>query len=338
MAINVNVISENTSFNVENSNYCTVALPITSCWGPAFTLPTANTADSDPEINPIEQALENTAWSLFPASPEGLESFIATYRGPSTNYRSAKDYSYFMAVSLLNAGYAVQTCRLCPGTKASTTIPASDSSDSGSTEPSGTLVITAKYPGTFGNNLKVSLMKKGPSTAPYWNLIGYATDSNGSTRAVENLVFVFDVADSTDTIVALEELQSKFFDFKINGTIDAADMVANYQQLAGGSDVADASSQDVATIMDEAIALAGNRYSEGADYLKALQNAKGSDGINKSTAEAIRFNEWIYTYAIGIQGSTDSGVYCGYDLLKFKINYNPYMFFTPCDYQYIFSI
>lgn len=338
MAINVNVISENTSFNVENSNYCTVALPITSCWGPAFTLPTANTADSDPEVNPIEQALENTAWSLFPASPEGLESFIATYRGPSTNYRSAKDYSYFMALSLLNAGYAVQTCRLCPGTKASTTIPASDSSDSGSTEPSGTLVITAKYPGTFGNNLKVSLTKKGPSTAPYWNLIGYATDSNGSTRAVENLVFVFDVADSTDTVVALEELQSKFFDFKINGTIDVADMVANYQQLAGGSDVADASSQDVATIMDEAIALAGKRYNEGADYLRALQNAKGSDGINKSTAEAIRFNEWIYTYAIGIQGSTDSGVYGVYDLLKDKINYNPNRVITPWDDQDILAI
>jgi hypothetical protein len=117
MAIQVNVISENTSFNVENSNYCTVALPITACWGPGFTLPTAGDATGDS----IEAALENTAWSRFDASPDGLESFIATYRGPSSNYRSTKDYSYFMALSLLNAGYAVQTCRLCPGTNASVT-------------------------------------------------------------------------------------------------------------------------------------------------------------------------------------------------------------------------
>ena len=130
MAIQVNVISENKAFTVENANYCTVALPITACWGPSFTLPTADPSDTG-DVNPIEEALENTAWSLFPAGPDGLESFIATYRGPSSNYRSTKDYSYFMALSLLNAGYAVQICRLCPGAFASTTIPAEGGSGSG---------------------------------------------------------------------------------------------------------------------------------------------------------------------------------------------------------------
>ena len=61
MAIQVNVISENNAFTVENANYCTVALPITACWGPGFSLPTANTANSDDTTDPVETALENTA-------------------------------------------------------------------------------------------------------------------------------------------------------------------------------------------------------------------------------------------------------------------------------------
>ena len=338
MAIQVNVISENNAFSVEYAKYCTVALPITACWGPGFTLPTANPSDSDDPSSTIETALENTAWSLFPAGPDGLESFLATYRGPSSNYRSTKDYSYFMALSLLNAGYAIQTCRLCPGTNASTTIPA-DSSDSGENAGAGSLVITAKYPGTFGNNLKVTLKKKGNTVHPYWNLIGYAVDANGSSRAVENLIFVFKPEDSTDTIVSIDELQSKFFDFKVIGEINEDAMeVATAQSLTGGADVADASDQTPEQIMDAAIELASKRYNEGSDYLKALQCAKENIGSNKSAAEAIRFNEWIYTYAIGIDGSTESGIYGIYDLLKDKINYNPQRIISPWDDQDILSI
>lgn len=338
MAIQVNVISENRAFTTENANYCTVALPITACWGPGFTLPTANPNDSDTVINPIEEALENTAWSLFPAGPDGLEAFIAAYRGPSSNYRSTKDYSYFVALSLLNAGYAVQTCRLCPGTKASTTIPENSGSGSGNDAAAGSLVITAKYPGTFGNNLKVTIKKKGSGSSAYWNLVGYAVDSNGNSRAVENLVFVFNVEDSTDSIVAIDELQSKFFDFKVIGTVDENNMEVTMQTLAGGADVADASSETPETIMADAITLASKRYSEGADYLKALQNAKENIGSNKAGAEAIRFNEWIYTYTIGIKGSTDSGIYGVYDLLKDKINYNPGRIICPWDDQNILAI
>lgn len=340
MAIQVNVISENTSFNVENANYATVALPITACWGPSFTLPTADPNNTTDASKSIEDALENTAWSLFQSGPDGLESFIATYRGPSSNYRSTKDYSYFMALSLLNAGYAVQTCRLCPGTKASTTIPKSDSSGSGGdNESEGSLIITAKYPGTFGNNLKVSIKRKGTTLAPYWNLIGYSVDANGSTRAVENLVFVFDVADSTDTILAIDELQSKFFDFKVVGQIDTSKVETEYQVLEGGADVADASSQSAEQLMTEAIELATARgYGETSDYINALQNAKLGIGNNKSAAESIRFNEWIYTYAKGIKGSTESGINGVYDLLKDKINYNPQRVISPWDDQDILAI
>ena len=79
MAIQVNVISENTSFNVENANYCTVALPITACWGPCFTLPTADPNNAEEASKAIEDALENTAWSLFPAGAEGLANRAVSF-------------------------------------------------------------------------------------------------------------------------------------------------------------------------------------------------------------------------------------------------------------------
>ena len=334
MAIQVNVISENKAFTVENANYCTVALPITACWGPGFSLPTADPNNSDDTTDPVEAALENTAWSLFNAGPDGLESFIATYRGPSSNYRSTKDYSYFMALSLLNAGYAVQTCRVCPGTNASTIIPKGDSSNPA--PAGGSLIIRAKYPGTFGNNLKVSLKKKVSGASTYWNMIGYAIDANGTSRAVENLVFVFKPEDSTDTIVSIDELQSKFFDFKVSGTINEDQMEVEAQVLEGGADTASGEGQTAAEIMDEAIALASKRYEDGSDYLTALNNVK--DTIGKSAAEAIRFNEWIYTYTIGIKGSTASGINGVYDLLKDKINYNPNRIISPWDDQDILAI
>ena len=334
MAIQVNVISENNAFTVENANYCTVALPITACWGPGFSLPTADPNNSDDTTDPVEAALENTAWSLFNAGPDGLESFIATYRGPSSNYRSTKDYSYFMALSLLNAGYAVQTCRLCPGTNASTTIPkaASSSDSSGAPTPDNFLQITAKYPGTFGNNLKVSLKKKTSGTLEYWNLIGYTVDANGSTRAVENLVFVFDPIESTDSILSIDELQSKFFDFKVVGTINENQMEVNTPQaLAGGSDVAAAETETPAKIISDALDLAVMRYGDSTYAYTSILNSMKTDPEAtpaKSVAEAIRFNEWVYTYTV-------KGVF---GLLKDKINYNPNRVISPWDDQDILAL
>jgi len=339
MAIQVNVISENKAFTVENANYATVALPITACWGPAFNLTTADPNNTNSEINPIDEALENTAWSLFNAGPDGLEAFIATYRGPSSNYRSTKDYSYFMALSLLNAGYAVQTCRLCPGTKASVTLPKNDSSDSSSNDTEGTLTITAKYAGSFGNNLKISLKKKGAGDSAYWNLIGYAVDATGTSRAVENLVFVFNPDNATDTILPINEVQSNFFDFTVVGNINESKMETDFKMLDGGSDVADATSQTPEEIMDDAINLAIKRYGEGtSDYVTALYNAKAHIGSNKSSAEAIRFNEWIYTYTVGEHGTGLTSVDGVFDLLKDKINYNPNRIISPWDDQDILAI
>ena len=395
MAITVNVISENNAFAVENANYCTVALPITACWGPGFTLPTSEMSDSSgSSADPIETALENTAWGLFPAGPDGLEAFIATYRGPSANYRSTKDYSYFMALSLLNAGYAVQTCRLCPGTPASITLPVSYTEEfkgdgakkefalaqpcddvvsvkvDGQTttaytitddnklkfDPapaankaieivytSGGLAITAKYPGTFGNNLRVQLKKKESAGSLYWNLIGYAVDSTGATRAVENLIFVFEVEHSTDTIVTIDELQSKFFDFRVIGTITDNSAIGGNSLVAlmEGSDVENAADQTAEQIMTEAVALARLRYNTGSDYLTVLTNLAQPGKVSKTTAENIRFNEWIYSRTTGVKAQLDP--YVGtrdgvLDLLKDRINYNPNRIISPWDDQDISAL
>ena len=370
MAIKVNVISENNAFNVENANYCTVALPITSCWGPAFLLPTAfklpelpknptkeeteaYTKAVDEASETVANAFENTAWSTFQAGPEGLESFIATYRGPSSNYRSTKDYSYFMALTLLNAGYAVQTCRLCPGTYASTSITEDSSSSGNVIGDAGSLIVTAKYPGTFGNNLKVSLRQKKAGSMTYWNLIGYATDANGNTTAVENLVFVFNPENSTDNIVAINELQSKFFTFAVDGEIDEkhTGTTAKIYSLEGGSDVEATTELDTPySILQQAIALAKMRgYDEGSDYYAALNSLINRDpdtgevldpptNISLSTAESLRFNEWVYTYAVGNKVLGSNGINGVYDLLKDKINYNPNRVISPWDDQDILAI
>lgn len=341
MAIQVNVISENNAFAVESANYATVALPITACWGPAFTLETAELDPSKPaSLEKVANAFENTAWSLFQAGPEGLESFIATYRGPSSNYRSTRDYSYFMALSLLNAGYAVQTCRLCPGTAASVTINSgSSSSDNNDNSGDGSLIVTAKYPGTFGNNLRVSLKRKTAGAMVYWNLIGYAVDANGSATAVENLVFVFNPDESTDNIVAINELQSKFFTFAVDGEINEETMGTSSELylLTGGDDKEAAGDATPADLMTSAIKLAKQRgYTDESDYIKALESVQST--VGKSTAEAIRFNEWVYTYAVGNVVLGSNGINGVYDLLKDKINYNPNRIISPWDDQDILAI
>lgn len=101
----INEISQNYSYVIGDSSYCCVALPITSCWGPAYT------ASNEDEI-------EDVVWQRFRANSQGLESFVSTYRGAAANYRLSEDYSYQMAVSLLTAGYDVLVCRLSPGNEA----------------------------------------------------------------------------------------------------------------------------------------------------------------------------------------------------------------------------
>lgn len=300
--ITINEISQNYTWSIGSNNFATVALPITASWGPAFL---------DSETLGIDRSimLEDTTWRRFAATQEGLESFVTTYRGPASNYRLAKDYSYQMAMTLLTAGYDVLVCRLCPGTVAQGSFVAKDGK---------TFTVKAKYPGTFGNNLQVSLKKV--ANRDYWNIITYVIDASGVRIAVENKVFVFNLADSTDTILHIDELESDFLTFVTDNTNENAEFSESSVLLAGGDDKAQKT--NVASMMTEAINLAKSRYSAvgydtNVEYVKALENLSKSNP-DEATAATVRYKEWLYTNVIDV-----------YDLLNDKLSYNHNRVISP---------
>lgn len=323
--IKVNEISKSYTYSVPNADYCTVALPITACWGPAFEDPTSLGQS-------VEDVLENTGWTRFPATQAGLEAFVSTYRGPSSNYRITKDYSYQQAMTYLTAGYAVLACRLCPGTHASASIPAVDGDSS--TGATGTLELKAKYAGTFGNNLRVKITKqKLGATTFYLNLIVYSVDATGGQTAVENKVFVLDPANATDTIPSIDALESNFLTFAITGQPTEDDLVTDANvALAGGAD--DFALGEAPAMVQQAIDLADARYGdagESSTYVAALTSVKNTATV--TTAAALRFNEWVYTHCTGT--SSYQGVY---DLLRDQLTYNPNRLVSPWDDQNILAI
>lgn len=285
--IQINEISRNYTYTTGMNNFCSVALPITASWGPAF---------QDPEVVGVtlDQELESVAFAHFPSTSEGIEAFLAAYRGPAANYRAAKDFSYHIALTLLSAGYDVDVCRVCPGLSASATIDATIGSTG-----TGSITFRAKYPGSFGNNLIASLTKV--VNRDYWNLVTYIVDNSGARVAVENLIFVFNFDNSSDSIQHVSEVQSNFFDLIVDNieSDDDVTFATTAIQLTGGSDRMPDGSP--AEMMDEAINLANTRYSmvpasDISDYRTTLNAVKASNP-SVSKAASIRYMEWNYNAA-----------------------------------------
>lgn len=301
--ITINEISANYTYNVGSNTFATVAVPITSSWGPGFEDPESLGVTLDTE-------LEAVTWQRFPSTQAGLESFVATYRGPAANYRLANDWSYQLAMTLLTAGYDVLCCRLCPGTHAQGTLE---------TDGGKTLTIKAKYPGTFGNSLLVSLNKV--VNRNYWNLITYIVDSTGIRTAAENITFVMDLSEATDTLLYIDEVESSYLSFALSESITSDEtFTTNAVMLSGGTDKE--ADGEVSEMMDDAIAMAQSRYTaagyeEDGDYITALNTLKAANP-DVSTASAIRHMEWIYTNVINV-----------YNLLKDKLTYNPNFIISP---------
>lgn len=314
----INEISQNYAFNAANSSFCTVALPITSCWGPGY---------EDPASLGISKAdeLENTAWNLFPSSQEGLEKFVATYRGPAANYRAAKDFSYQNAMTLLSSGYDILVCRVCPGTHAQATITDSVSE--------GTLTLKAKYAGSFGNNIIVTLNKV--VNRNYWNAVIYVVDSNNVRTAVENLTFAFSLDNSSDAVLHISEVESNFVKFIVSGNIgddaDFGDIRSGIVLGSGGARGSDkAADISAPEMMVHAITSATERYaaagSDGTQYLDALRTVSRANP-DVATASKLRYNEWIYSAAFDV-----------FDILKDKLAYNPNRLICTWDDQNIQEI
>jgi len=310
--ITINEISQNYTYNVGNSSYATVAFPITACWGPGFE-DDRSSNDVAGSIN--DERLESVVWSRFKSNQEGLESFVSTFRGPTTQYIQHQDYSYQMAMTLLTSGYDILVSRIATGAAAQIDMPfinietAEPVEQKYESEPvvetpfvvtpdktagtvtiiqnvveplvppvvegeegnettynyklvtttsvytiQGWFTIKGKYLGSFGNQLRVSLRKLLRSSTsgeiiPYWNCIVYVESTAGIRTSVENINFVFDVDNATDTILHINEVDSRFLTFETSTAPDTDNLVLPGELIDTGSILEDSlSTADFNTI------------------------------------------------------------------------------------------
>lgn len=316
--ITINEVSQNYTYNIGTNSYCTVALPITACWGPGF-MPTSIQTD---DTSVIEAIADVTEWQKFPATQAGLESFVAAYRGPAANYRSANDFSYQMAMTLLTSGYDVLVCRLCPGSKAVSSVNVKGVDPSAT----GTLTIEAKYPGSFGNTLKIAIStidKKGykdgqPVTYTLCNLVISTVDSVGSSVPIENISFVLDQGCSTDSLPYVEDVSSKFVTLSVHNLDDVLKFTITESsvQLTGGQDSLDADS-DVSPY-----AIMKKLYGDSAASCSYLTELKAFEDANKETKSSkyktMQYKACLYYFASLV-----------YPLLTDKLAYNPNRIIIP---------
>lgn len=318
--ITINEVSQNYTYNIGNNSYATIALPITASWGPGFEDPSAAGVAGD-------EVLESITWSRFPATQAGLESFVSTFRGPSTQYMLHQDYSYQMAMTLLTSGYDLLVTRIATGkaaqgqflfvshesqtteneVDAGTTTPSVSKPELGQDKKSYTVTtitvkasqtdgkeiavttvdtyklietpfsIKAKYLGSFGNNLIVTLRKlyriSSGNRIPYWNVITYVQSTSNVKTAVENINFVFNVEYSNDSILHVDEVESKFIDFGQFSSIEDDTTV----ELAG----------DLINLDGAEIEVTNTSYNSVTDiYEVLLQN--GSDLPYKDSADPLK--------------------------------------------------
>lgn len=317
----INEISQNYTYATSNTAFATVALPITASWGPGYYDPA--TVQSQQGGACENSDLADVVWQRFPSTQIGMEQFVATYRGPSTNYRLVDDYSYQMALTLLNAGYDVLVCRVAPGNKADGSIAIG----------SATLLVKAKYPGSFGNNIVAYLYHKQSGTQYYWNLVVRVKDpSTGVQSAVENLTFTFQVSEQETNIPHISEVTSKFVDLTLSGTVvDSADWVLAdgqnpYCQLANGTDwMATPTTEVWSKVFDQLKIRYGEEAGASATdptgacvYAQVLQSYVNAHLTDATEISKIYYTEWIYSSAFRVYG-----------LLEDKLSYNPQRVISP---------
>lgn len=326
--ITINEVSSNYNFNVASTSYCQVALPITASWGPGFQ-DSQLTGYKDDNSSQEDDPLEGVVWSRFPSTQAGLESFVATFRGPSEQYIKHQDYSYQQAMTLLANGYDLLVCRLATGSEATCKIPFAK--EAGAEEATENLTVKAKYLGSFGNSLQIEIRKQSIRNSaneeiPYWNLLVYVISSNYSKTAVENLNFVFNSDNSMVNIPHITEVESDFikFELKTAPEVDTVELVKqddnknrvtyDRQQdaliiyLMGGTDLPSTGG------LTEAKALAAARYkTSGRDEITAPEASEQTsviyttalDNLNNPQDQKIKsilFREWMFNAAYTVLG------------------------------------
>ena len=339
----INEISDNYTYNVGDSSFATVALPITACWGPALLAP-SSLGGTDNEAGFKEQ-LSGTKWTKFPATRQGLDAFVSAYRGPSSLYKAHKDYSYQMAVTLLTSGYDVLVCRVCGGTSAKGYGKVKGSSATYDDDPTawGGFIINAKYAGTFGNNLSVTISKasftSGGTTVPFWNAIVSIKDTTGGISAVENFNFVIaepETAELPEYIFPISEIDSMFITINSQGIVDSDTLSAaltvqlgEVAGTAGSDDLANLST--VAEEKSAAVALTTVRFTAArAAVASPLNYDTYKNQINGLTADASTLSKLRY---IKHMEFNFTAAYYAFSLLHDKLQYNPQRIVSPWDDQ-----
>lgn len=322
----INEISDNYTYNIGNNTFATVALPITASWGPAFLDP--QTVNLTEDNTGFTAELNDVKWTRFPATRQGLDAFVSAYRGPSSLYKAHKDYSYQNAITLLTSGYDVLVCRVCGGGAAEGQLKVSGTATSyppASGETWEGFLIKAKYAGTFGNNLKVTITQLSLSqTQKYWNAVVSIVDATGGVSAVENFNFVIAepiTGDLPEYIVPIDEITSDFVSITAtSGVTDSSTFTTGTATCAGGTDdLAPASTATSAGEKAVLQSLAGIRYiaagySVTSDVPQYYQKITAWDVTNVSITEVqyLKHMEWNYTAA-----------FYAFSLLRDKLQYNP---------------
>ena len=204
-----------------------------------------------------KQTADSKKWIEYDSANNAIKLYLPTDTD-TEGKRLYPDWASvgIMAVDSISVAYTADICAV---------------NSDGEAEDTGTLTLTAKYPGTFGNNIRCSLRKMNSAGIKYWNLITYIQDTSGVRLAVENMVFTFDIANSTDNIPYIEEVSSQFVNIVAEGlnedTIFAAkngqsdaDNGSVWIEFDGGYDRSDET--DIPKCLENTIAYVGSRYNE----------------------------------------------------------------------------
>ena len=189
--INITEHSDTYSFQVRNNNYATVALPITAIWGPAYI---ADDIDANPD------------WLYFEAGYAGTTNFVNTFKGPNP-YLGQREKSYEYALKLLAAGYNVLVKRV-DGLGIRSSAFANFANASGD-DPAIKVVFTAKYAGTYGDNLKATL-NFNKTTKLGTVVVTEVSDTSSNETLLEMKDVAFSETVATDTIPFITEAEFQY--------------------------------------------------------------------------------------------------------------------------------
>lgn len=279
--INITEHSETYSFQVKNNSYATVALPIAAIWGPAYI-------EGDEDLNPD--------WVHFSAGYRGTTDFVQTFRGANT-YLGAREKSYEYCLKLLAAGYDILVKRVDGfGDKATGQIKVVPGE-----EDKGTIKVFGKYPGSFGNNLKVRVRCSQNAAGLKIGTVE-VFDNNGHTtyptaivptdQLLELVSVAFDPGAATDNQPLITEAEFNYIDSPQYIGASAAETVdpATFPvgvftfSLQSGTDyttkVVSGTHEGETPVAADVTALVAERFDDGAskflDYITAVATTYAS--------------------------------------------------------------